>query len=70
MITPSDDDFLPLLAVENVKGVVRMLAAYPNMFGCKAISRARVFDDVHVLVPEELGQRAVSVTLMKALRKN
>ena len=71
--TPSDDDFLPLLVVDNGRGVVGMLATYPNMFGCKAIlrvRRVRVFNSFLVLVPEELGERTVSVTLMKAPRKN
>ncbi|KAK7413271.1 hypothetical protein QQX98_007859 [Neonectria punicea] len=37
------DDFFALLATDNGKGVARMLTAYPKMFGCKVIARARVY---------------------------
>ncbi|KAF4966836.1 hypothetical protein FZEAL_10609 [Fusarium zealandicum] len=37
------DDFLALLATDNGKGVARMLATYPRLFGRKVIARARVF---------------------------
>lgn len=42
-VAAGSDDFFALLATAHGSGPARMLAAYPNMFGCKTIERATVY---------------------------
>ncbi|KAK3939525.1 hypothetical protein QBC46DRAFT_342490 [Diplogelasinospora grovesii] len=42
-VSPSDDVFYSLLGTDNGRGVAGMLAKYPQVFGRKNITRARVY---------------------------
>ncbi|ROW02444.1 hypothetical protein VMCG_06103 [Cytospora schulzeri] len=54
-IQAGEDDFFALLATDNGKGNARMLAAYPQMFGRKTISRVRVFNNQLCWFLEEMS---------------
>jgi hypothetical protein len=45
---PQDDIFLSLLGTPNGKGVARMLAEYPQFFGCKTISKVTVYPNLEL----------------------
>lgn len=47
---PQEDIFFSLLGTPNGKGIARMLADNPQFFGCKTISKVKVYQDLEQII--------------------